>query len=345
MVNLYKDVFSITDVGLVRELNEDSCNTVETLNGYLCVVCDGMGGHNGGARASHIAVDCIVQFLSKEKYSNIRQALKEAIDFANFQIIGTASEHPELTGMGTTACVLLIQDDGIWIAHAGDSRIYLYESKGKRLHRLTKDHSYVQGLIDQGIISESEAENHPDKNRILKALGIKESVDAEVCTQPILPAKGDIFLICSDGLSGMVSDKQIEKILSDKLDLQEKETALMSLAKSAGGVDNITFQMVRISKSPHRKSVFESKNYVETKPKNDKPQWIKYISFLVVIIVSILVGVWIGDNLNNKPQLNSINPLTNDSILIQDSVSIKVESPLVEDENPDDKNCINDSVK
>jgi protein phosphatase len=315
LIDINKDVFSVTDKGLVREANEDSCGTAETPNGYLCVVCDGMGGHVGGATASRIAVDCIVQFLSKEKHSDVRQALKEALDFANLQIIGTASEHPELKGMGTTACVLLVQDDCAWPAHVGDSRIYLYVAKEKRLHRLTKDHSYVQGLVDQGIIAESEAENHPDKNRILKALGVKENLDAEVGAQPVRPAKGDIFLICSDGLSGMVSDKQITEILSDKSDMKQKEASLLSLAKSAGGLDNITFQMVRISKSPHKKSVFESKNPAENKQGKKTARWIKLASLAALVIASILLGVWIERKQIQQNPIDKEPPI--DSLKIQ----------------------------
>jgi protein phosphatase len=149
-------------------------------------------------------------------------------------------------------------------------------------------------LVDQGIITESEAENHPDKNRILKALGVKENLDAEVGAQPVRPAKGDIFLICSDGLSGMVSDKQIEEILSDKSDMKQKETSLLSLAKSAGGLDNITFQMVHIGKSPHKKSVFDSKNHSEKKQEKKATWWIKLASLAVLVIASIWVGIWIG---------------------------------------------------
>jgi len=252
-------IFSATDIGLVRKTNEDRCASVETPNGVLCIVCDGMGGHAGGAEASRIAVDCVIQFFNKEIYPDIRKALKEALDFANLQILCTALEHSELKGMGTTACVLLVQDDCAWLAHAGDSRIYLYAAKEKRLHRLTKDHSYVQVLIEQGVIYEEEAENHPNKNRILKALGIKEDLQAEIAEHPVFPVKGDTFLICSDGLSGMVSDGEIQRILSEDTILQEKGTALMAAAKSAGGTDNITFQLIRIKCSPHKLSAFNSK--------------------------------------------------------------------------------------
>jgi protein phosphatase len=135
----------------------------------------------------------------------------------------------------------------------------------KWLHRLTKDHSYVQGLIEQGIIYEEEAENHPDRNRILKALGIKEDLQAEIAEHPVFPAPDNIFLLCSNGLSSMVSNNQIQKILSYKTTLHEKETVLMSAVKSAGGTDNITFQLVKINQSPHKRSVFKSQNNPEKK--------------------------------------------------------------------------------
>jgi protein phosphatase len=294
------EIYSISDPGLVREQNEDNCETAETANGTVCVVCDGMGGHAGGATASKIAVGCILQFLSKEKYADIRTALGDALEFANLQILGAASENPELQGMGTTACALVYQDNKAWIAHAGDSRIYLYVAKEKRLHRLTKDHSYVQGLVEQGIIYQEEAENHPDKNRILKALGIKEELKPEILEKPILPAKNDIFLICSDGLSGMVSDKEIEKILAEKTDMKAKETALMSAAKAAGGTDNITFQLLHLTQSPHRKSVYESKNFFNKKVVK-KYAYLKYALLVAAGVIILLSGIFIGRK-SGQPQ-------------------------------------------
>jgi serine/threonine protein phosphatase PrpC len=300
-------IYSTTDPGLVRQQNEDNLGTAETPNGTVCVVCDGMGGHAGGATASKIAVDCILQFLSKEKYADIRAALKEALEFANMQILGAASETPELQGMGTTACVLVEQDDKVWIAHAGDSRIYLYVAKGKCLHRLTKDHSYVQGLVERGIIYQEEAENHPDKNRILKALGVKEELKPEISEKPILPAKDDIFLICSDGLSGMVSDKDIEKILSDKTDMKTKEIALMSAAKASGGTDNITFQLLHVTQSPHRNSVFESKEAsLHTLPPKEGVDLLQIRNYAIIaaaiIAITLPAGIWIGGKINDPPK-------------------------------------------
>jgi len=189
-----------------------------------------------------------------------------------------------------------VQDNCVWFAHAGDSRIYLYVTKEKRLHRLTKDHSYVQGLVDRGIIYEEEAERHPDKNRIIKALGIKEDLQPDVAERPVLPAQGDIFLICSDGLSCMVPDREMEKILADDSELKDKESALMSAAKSAGGLDNITFQLARVTHSPHRKSIFESKSPQSQREGVKIRRYKNMILLVVVAIASVLAGIWIGRN-------------------------------------------------
>jgi serine/threonine protein phosphatase PrpC len=289
---------SATDTGLVRAINEDCHGLAETPNGYLCVVCDGMGGHAGGAMASGLAVECIVQYLSKEAYRDARQALTGALDFANMQIIGTAAEHPDLEGMGTTACVLLLGDDEVWLAHAGDSRIYLFEARKRCLHRLTKDHSYVQGLVAQGIITEEEAETHPNKNRILKALGVSEELHPEVCRQPVLPARGDLFLVCSDGLSGMVTDKRIQQVLAEETTLQQKETALMSLARSAGGTDNITFQLIEVTDSPYKRSVFANPKPLAPAGARRTRSWKQYATIAVAVAIGGLIGGWLGGNWN-----------------------------------------------
>jgi serine/threonine protein phosphatase PrpC len=228
--------------------------------------------------------------------------MRDAVDFANMQILGAAAEHPELQGMGTTACVVVFQDDKAWIAHIGDSRIYLFVEKDKRLHRLTQDHSYVQGLVEQGIIYADEAENHPDKNIILKALGIKEELNPDISENPVLPAHGDIFLICSDGLSGMTPDKEIDKILVDKTSLKDKEAMLMSAAKTAGGLDNITFLLAEISQSPHRKSVFESKNPTTEAYCNTSANKTKYIVIATLVIICISAVLWIGSGKTSQSE-------------------------------------------
>lgn len=258
------NVFQKDVIGNVRTAQEDSHDiAVLTPNGDVFVVCDGMGGHVGGKQASSIAVKCIIEYLQKEKYTQPLQALNDALQFANMQILGYAKEHPELRGMGTTACIVLLQDTEAYIAHVGDSRIYLYMGKEQQLHRVTKDHSYVQTLVDAGQITDEEAEHHPNKNRILKALGIKPEL---VPTCNVLhPKNGDCFLICSDGLNGMITDSTIEGVLKQNIPLADKGERLIQLALEAGGHDNITVELIQITSSPHTQSQFISFNPVSTK--------------------------------------------------------------------------------
>lgn len=299
------DVFSSSVRGNVRKQNEDSCGVFEVPNGKLYVVCDGMGGHAGGATASKIGVDSIANYFQQAKYPDVKLALADALEYANLQIIDAANEMPSLKGMGTTACVLLIQGDEAWIAHCGDSRIYLYCAEQQWLHRITKDHSYVQGLVDQGIITDAEAESHPNKNRILKALGIKPDCKPTVCEQPILPANGDTFLICSDGLSGMVNDEQLQYVLQQDGTILNKGQMMIQLALQAGGVDNITTQLIKISDSPHAHSVFVSKNpkerLVVTSAQSPKPSGSKkpapktrpkiFYGMMIVVAVLVVCGI------------------------------------------------------
>jgi protein phosphatase len=288
LIDFNKDVYSVSDIGLVRQANEDNCSAVETPNGFLFVVCDGMGGHVGGAQASAIAVDSIVKFFSKEYYTVAEQALKEALNFANHQILSVADAQPELKGMGTTSCIVLLRDDKAYFAHIGDSRIYLYCSRKRQLHRLTKDHSVVQGLIDHGVISEAEAEHHPNKNQILKTLGVEEDIQPDICAMPVLPAKNDVFLICSDGLSGMVNDKLLQDTLEQKVSLQKKGNNMLAFAKQGGGIDNITIQLIQISNSPHAGSTFVSKNSPYAHPANKKSKTNIKTALIVITIFALM---------------------------------------------------------
>ncbi len=253
------NIFQKDVIGNVRKAQEDSHDIAAlTPNGDVFVVCDGMGGHVGGKQASTIAVKSIIEYLKKEKYPDPEQALGEALQFANMQILGYANVHPELKGMGTTACIVLLQDSDAYIAHVGDSRIYLYLGKEKQLHRITKDHSFVQTLVDTGQITDEEAEHHPNKNRILKALGIKTDLAPSI--DKVSPKNGDIFLICSDGLSGMISDAVIESVMAENANIKTKGENLIGLALEAGGLDNITLELIRIINSNHTKSIFKSYN-------------------------------------------------------------------------------------
>jgi protein phosphatase len=295
-------IFQKDVIGKVRTAQEDSHDmAVLTPNGDVFVVCDGMGGHVGGKQASSIAVKSILECLEKEKYGNPLQALNDALQFANMQILGYANNHPELKGMGTTACILLLQGDEAYIAHAGDSRIYLYLGKEKQLHRITKDHSFVQTLVDAGEISDEEAEHHPNKNRILKALGIKPALEPTFSARPILPKNGDVFLICSDGLSGMLPDNAIESVMSQNAAIKQKGDMLINLALEEGGLDNITLQLIQISNSPHKKSIFKSYNPKSGRKSSvSKSKKLKKILVAVLIVILCIIGGYAAYFIINK---------------------------------------------
>lgn len=238
-----KNVFSITDQGLVRQNNEDSCRVEITPNGLLLAVCDGMGGHVGGETASRIAVESIVAFWQSGTYQQVRQAMEECLQYANSRVLECAEANPSLSGMGSTACVALIRPGGeMWYAHIGDSRIYHFQKDGS-LKRLTKDHSMVQGMVDNGLLTEAEAEHHPNRNRILKTLGVCPEIAPDICGQPLPLQDGELVLLCSDGLSVHVDDEAIRKVLSSEIPLKEKGLRLVESAKEAGGEDNITIQL------------------------------------------------------------------------------------------------------
>lgn len=246
----YCQVIGITDRGLKRAANEDWLGEKKTPNGWVAVVCDGMGGHVGGATASHIAVEAILDFLSTEYFDDARIAIGKAIDKAHIAIRNKVALQPELDGMGATCLLLIVRDGKVYIGHVGDSRIYLI--RDHRIHQLTKDHSYVQMLVDMGEITPEQAEHHPRKNEITNALGIPQMQPATVMQNPIEPQAGDCFLMCSDGLSGMVDNKTIEHVVSQQqqLSAQERAVKLVEKAKEGGGLDNITVQLVEFGATP-----------------------------------------------------------------------------------------------
>ena len=335
------NVVALSDEGKVRQANEDDWGVANTPNGYLFVVCDGMGGHAGGQMASKIAVEKIIEHFQKRKYSNPQQALNDALQFANIQILGYASDFPELKGMGTTACVLLLQRNKAYIAHVGDSRIYLYLGKEKELHRLTKDHSFVQTLVDkwnegikkgvsekqlrdEELIPDCEAENHPNKNRILKALGIKPELKPTVCEKPIKPKNDDIFLLCTDGLNGEISDKSIQNILSENPALIDKGDTLIKRARDGengqdGGRDNITVKLIQIDSAPkwRWRSKFESCNPVSN-GQSGGSNWKKFVKWVVgaIVVLAVGFGVWfyfdnIRENINTSREERRIIGIQN----------------------------------
>ena len=319
LVTNTNNIFMKGVIGNVRKAQEDSHDMkLKTPNGDVFVVCDGMGGHVGGAKASSLAVESIVNYLKAEKNEDPIAALDGALQFANAQILGFAADHPEYKGMGTTACIVLIQSDEAYIAHVGDSRIYLYLGKEKELHRITKDHSYVQTLVDAGQISDDEAEHHAHKNRILKALGVISNLQPTF--NKAKPKNEDIFLICSDGLSGMIPDSTIEKVLGQNSTLESKGELLIDLAMQGetiqpGGQDNCTVELIQIDNSPWTKSEFTSYNPKKSKKKGDKGgggnagkrlRILKWVGIILILLLLLGGGAWLARNSYLKYQCTSL---------------------------------------
>jgi PPM family protein phosphatase len=233
-----------TDVGMVRKHNEDSGEVFTKGEHFLAVIADGMGGHKAGDIASQEALDCMKKAWDhfEENMENFKEWLSETIHGMNQHIFKVSKESADTNGMGTTIVAALGNQRTITIAHIGDSRCYFYTDGV--LKRVTKDHTLVQEMVKSGLITEDEAEIHPRRNMIMKAVGTDESVDAEFNT--LSWGNDDMILLCSDGLSDKVSFQKMEQVIQDdQMGLSEKADELIRLANEAGGEDNITAILVQ----------------------------------------------------------------------------------------------------
>lgn len=229
--------FSITDVGMVRQVNQDYVYTTNNPLGplpNLFVVADGMGGHQAGDYASKYTVEVLQRELRESKEIDIEKALVSAIKTANREIIKEASRDPHLKGMGTTVVAATIVNHMMYFANVGDSRLYLIN---QGITQLTKDHSLVEEMVRLGGIKPEEAKHHPDKNIITRAIGAKENVEVDFYEHRL--KRGDIILMCTDGLSNMVEDEELFHIVQGGRDIVEAGTSLVETAKENGGTDNI----------------------------------------------------------------------------------------------------------
>lgn len=233
-----------SDIGRVREINEDYFGSFQGDYGLLLIVCDGMGGHKGGEIASRISVESIRNhFEALGNSFNPVEELKASIQSANNTLIDTAKNDPSLDEMGSTVVITLLLDDKAYIANLGDSRIYL--CRGAKIKQLTKDHSLVQQMVDSHMISSEEAKHHPKKNVITRSLGIGLQTEPEV-SEGIKIDEGDIFILCSDGLTTFVNDNEILKIATNE-SVQDAANMLVQLANERGGEDNITVQIAKVT--------------------------------------------------------------------------------------------------
>ena len=238
--------FASSDIGKAREINQDYYSIPKPEDSLqLFILADGMGGYNGGEIASSLATASAKSYIENnfDKIEHNKEAIleliKNAIEYANMVVFEKSKQEPNLEGMGTTLDICFIYNNKVYVGHVGDSRIY--RIRGEIIRKLTKDHSYVQQLVEDGKITREEAEHHPKKNMLLKALGCTSMVEPDLRARNI--EAGDILLMCSDGLTNMVEEKEIYRVVREN-----PETAtqvLVELANVAGGYDNITVVIIK----------------------------------------------------------------------------------------------------
>jgi len=245
------ELANITDVGCLRERNEDSFAYWEPESdseflkrGRLAVVADGMGGYEGGQQASQIAIATVCAVYQRDDGSDPQTALRNGLRAAHDAILDYAAKHPEFYGMGTTCTAACIVGSRLYFAHVGDSRLYLV--RGDSITRLTRDHSYVARLVESGLLHPAEAEHHPQRHVLTAALGVGAEPTTDTPPTAMELRKCDALLLCTDGLWGVLSDMEMQTIITGN-DPPAACRKLVDLAKQRGGPDNITMQLLHIT--------------------------------------------------------------------------------------------------
>jgi len=248
---------ALTDVGRSRSNNEDSVAVDESLR--LAVLADGMGGYKAGEVASAMATAHFTAELGRwlcevgdgARSREVRRAMEVCADSANASILNAANSNSHYSGMGTTLVVGVFRDDGLVIGHIGDSRCYRY--RAGRLQPITKDHSLLQEHLDAGLISPEQAENSNIRNLVTRALGVEDAVLLEVNEHAV--ELGDVYLMCSDGLTDMLNDAGIEQLMATQAGLEHKAQALVDAANERGGRDNISVLMVEVTEAIEKRGL------------------------------------------------------------------------------------------
>ena len=237
--------YAKTDIGKIREMNQDYYYISDALDEVkLYILADGMGGYNGGEIASQLATMCAKNYIQNnfkqtpKDRENIMKLVRSSMEYANMIVYEKSKESKDLEGMGTTLEVCLIYNNKVYIGHIGDSRVY--RIRKQIIRKLTQDHSYVQTLVKDGTITKEEAENHPKKNMLMKALGCNAFVEPDVTVKGFL--KDDIILMGSDGLTNLVKPEQMYDIITKNI--EQAPDNLIRIANQNGGYDNITVVII-----------------------------------------------------------------------------------------------------
>lgn len=295
-------IANYTDTGRTRRVNEDSMVTFDSPNGRVVAVCDGMGGQNAGDVASQLAVAVIQDILSDNTFTTPEEAITSSVIAANQAILRKASMNDDLQGMGATCVMLIVKDGKVYYGSVGDSRIY-YIANGM-IRQITKDQSYVQTLVDAGQITQEAAEHHQDKNQITNALGVEGMTPPVIGQMPIIPEPNSTFLLCSDGLSGMINNNTILNTVSrHDLSLNERARMLVEQANEAGGLDNITVQLIEFPAEdmamPSMRTPSVSGVIVQPKKKNHT---LSFSLIAALLIIAVAGGAYWYFHEEEKPQ-------------------------------------------
>lgn len=324
-------IANCTDTGKVRSINEDSMATFDSPNGRVVVVCDGMGGQNAGDVASQLAVAVIQDILSDNKFNTPEEAISKSIMAANQAILHRSSQNQDLSGMGATCVMLIISDNKVYYGSVGDSRIYYITRDSIR--QITKDQSYVQTLVDAGEISQEAAEHHKDKNQITNALGLDGMTPPVICQMPITPEPGSAFLLCSDGLSGMLNNSMIKQVVSNNSSsLAERAKELVNLANNAGGLDNITVQLVEFPNGAAASAGMVSPVIAQQIRNKEKKNALTYWIVAIVCVLLAIGGVtyWFISKEDPTPKTNvSIKDDTQNEAPVQTQTNSQPSQPSV----------------
>ncbi|MDR2546680.1 MAG: Stp1/IreP family PP2C-type Ser/Thr phosphatase [Lachnospiraceae bacterium] len=241
------EAIAITDIGKKRKSNQDFAYVTRDKIGNLpnlFVVADGIGGHSGGELASQWTIETIINEIKTTASTDVEEVFSQALNAANIKIRGKAREKAALHGMGTTVVTATVDGNLLQVANVGDSRLYLADTKHKKIRQITVDHSLVEEMISMGELARDEGRHHPEKHVITRAIGAKEKLQSDFFRIEL--ETHELVLLCSDGLSDMLLDEEIGKILYTKKSIEVKAKDLIKTANDKGGFDNITVILIKV---------------------------------------------------------------------------------------------------
>jgi protein phosphatase len=285
-----------SDVGKVRSENQDfgilTTPEEEMTAGRgsrLMIVADGMGGHRGGATASRLAGEIVKSYYLTSAGRDIPTILREALIQANSKIFQEAQTNPDLRGMGTTTSALAVRDGEGWFAHVGDSRIYLVREG--EIRQLTDDHSLVASMVREGLLTTEEAENHPRRNVLQRSMGVGEDVEIDI-RGPLPLKEGDTFILCSDGLHGVVKEDELKEIAG--LPLDQAADQYITKALERGGPDNVTVIVARVEREITDADRMLFEDTVVDRPAPAQPQGRSVAKWALLFMIALgAAGAWL----------------------------------------------------